>query len=211
LLVDGRQIGAAVVFTAKEQGAIELPEISGPLSPGKHVVTVVMEDGSKMPYSMAFDFYREKPDSSADCQLHLEVELRDTKLTEGTATEANVTVINRSDSQVASPVAIIGVPGGLEVRHDQLKELVKADTIAAYEVIGREIILYWRVLDAEQRVEVPLSLIAEIPGDYTGPASRAYLYYTDEFKQWSDPLRVNIQPSDLVEDGQLVPTASKIR
>jgi hypothetical protein len=67
------------------------------------------------------------------------------------------------------------------------------------------------VLDAEQRVEVPLSLIAEIPGDYTGPASRAYLYYTDEFKQWSDPLRVNIQPSDLVEDGQLVPTASKIR
>ncbi|HIM31677.1 MAG TPA: A-macroglobulin complement component [Planctomycetes bacterium] len=211
LLVDGRQIGAAVVFTAKEQGAIELPEISGPLSPGKHVVTVVMEDGSKMPYSMAFDFYREKPDSSADCQLHLEVELRDTKLTEGTATEANVTVINRSDSEVASPVAIIGVPGGLEVRHDQLKELVKADTIAAYEVIGREIILYWRVLDAEQRVELPLSLIAEIPGDYTGPASRAYLYYTDEFKQWSDPLRVNIQPSDLVEDGQLVPTASKIR
>ena len=30
-----------------------------------------------------------------------------------------------------TPVAIIGIPGGLEVRHDQLKELVKAGTIAA--------------------------------------------------------------------------------
>ena len=145
-----------------------------------------------MPYTIAFDFHRQRPDSSADCQLHLEVDLGDTKLMEGTVTEANVTVINRSDSQVASPVAIVGIPGGLEVRHDQLKDLVKSDKIAAYEVIGREVVLYWRVLDAEQRVEVPLSLIAEIPGDYTGPASRAYLYYTDEFKQWSNPLQVNI-------------------
>jgi uncharacterized protein YfaS (alpha-2-macroglobulin family) len=191
LLVDGQQIGQAIVFNAKEQGAIELPEIAE-LTPGKHVVSIVMEDGSQMPYTIAFDFHRERPDSSADCQLHLEVDLGDTKLMEGTVTEANVTVINRSDSQVASPVAIVGIPGGLEVRHDQLKELVKSDKIAAYEVIGREVVLYWRVLDAEQRVEVPLSLIAEIPGDYTGPASRAYLYYTDEFKQWSNPLQVNI-------------------
>ena len=193
LLIDGRQIGEAVAFTSKEQGAIELPEIAGALEPGEHVISLVMSDGSQMPYSMAFNFHRERPDSSADCQLHMEIELSDTKLIEGTATEANVTVINRSDSQVASPIAIVGIPGGLEVRHDQLKELVDANKIAAYEVIGREVILYWRVLDAEQRVEVPLSLIAEIPGDYTGPASRAYLYYTDEFKQWSDPLKVNIR------------------
>jgi len=31
-------------------------------------------------------------------------------------------------------VAIVGLPGGLEPRHDQLKELVKAGRIAAYEV-----------------------------------------------------------------------------
>ena len=54
---------------------------------------------------------------------------------------------------VPTPVAIIGIPGGLEVRHDQLKELVKAEKIAAYEVIGREVVLYWRSLEAEQRVE----------------------------------------------------------
>ena len=55
-------------------------------------------------------------------------------------------------------------------------------------------ILYWRSLEPEQKVELPLSLIAAIPGSYTGPASRAYLYYTDEHKQWADPLKVTIEP-----------------
>ena len=45
------------------------------------------------------------------------------------------------------------MPGFLEVRHDQLKELVSADKIAAYEVMGRDVILYWRSLKAEQRIE----------------------------------------------------------
>ena len=41
-------------------------------------------------------------------------------------TEARVVIVNRSNETVPTPVAIIGLPGGLEVRHDQLKELVKA-------------------------------------------------------------------------------------
>ena len=55
-------------------------------------------------------------------------------------------------------------------------------------------VLYWRELQAGQKVEVPLSLVAAIPGTYTGPASRAYLYYTDEHKDWAEPLKVTITP-----------------
>jgi hypothetical protein len=35
---------------------------------------------------------------------------------------------------------------------------------------------------------------AAVPGTYTGPASRAYLYYTDEFKCWTQGLGVTISP-----------------
>ena len=35
---------------------------------------------------------------------------------------------------------------------------------------------------------------ADIPGSYTGPASRTWLYYTAEQKHWSNPLRVEITP-----------------
>jgi uncharacterized protein YfaS (alpha-2-macroglobulin family) len=91
-------------------------------------------------------------------------------------------------------VAIVGLPGGLEVRHDQLKELVQAGRIAAYEVRGREVVLYWRDLAAGQEVELPISLVAALPGTYQAPASRAYLYYGDEDKHWVAGGTVEITP-----------------
>ena len=39
---------------------------------------------------------------------------------------------------------------------------------------------------------MPLSLIAAVPGKYSGPASRAYQYYTDEYKHWVDGLKVEL-------------------
>jgi hypothetical protein len=112
----------------------------------------------------------------------------------GAVTEANVVVTNLTRDGLPTPIAIIGVPGGLEPRHDQLKELVKSGEIAAYEVVGRDVVLYWRELKPEQRVSFPLSLVAVVPGSYTGPASRAYLYYTDEFKTWVDATKVVVTP-----------------
>jgi hypothetical protein len=193
LFVDGRPVGGPVTFDEKTQGSISLPNL--PVLPaGKHSVEIRMTGGSQMPYSVAARFSRLKPDSSDDCRLHLEVSLANQKLTEGSVTETRVVVVNRSNETVPTPTAIIGLPGGLEVRHDQLKELVKAGTIAAYEVLGREVVLYWRALAPEARVALTLSLVAAIPGTYTGPASRAYLYYTNEHKQWTDGLRVEIEP-----------------
>jgi len=122
------------------------------------------------------------------------VKLAQEQVTEGAVTEAAVQVTNRTQNACPTAVAIIGVPGGLEPRHDQLKELVKKGTIDAYEVLGRDVVLYWRQILAGQRIDVPLSLVAAVPGSYTGPASRAYLYYTDEYKQWADGLRVTITP-----------------
>jgi len=195
LLVDGKPVGKPIAFDEKQKGAIELPDVSNLLAPGKHQIEVAMTDGSSMPYSIALDYNSLKPNSSADCALRVQVELEDQVVPEGAVTEANVSVVNTTDEKVASPIAIIGIPGGLEVRHDQLKELVKAEKIAAYEVIGREVVLYWRALDVEERVELPLSLVAAIPGSYSAPASRAYLYYTDEFKHWAGGITVKIEPS----------------
>lgn len=81
----------------------------------------------------------------------------------------------------------------MEVRHDQLKEMVKANKIAAYEVRGREVVLYWRDLAAEARVDLQIDLIASVSGKYTAQASRVYLYYIDEFKHWVDGTAVDIR------------------
>ncbi len=59
---------------------------------------------------------------------------------------------------------------------------------------GREVVLYWRGMEKGQKREVPLSLVAAVPGRYTGPASRAYEYYTDEFKRWTEGMVVTVTP-----------------
>ncbi|PYS03553.1 MAG: A-macroglobulin complement component, partial [Acidobacteria bacterium] len=192
LSVDGRTAGAPLAFTASNQGALVLPDFTSQLVPGKHTVALKMEDGSSMPFSISIKYNNLLPDSAKEAQVGLQVVLKDAQVQEGNVTEAVVSIANESDQAIPTPVAIVGIPGGLEVRHDQLKELVKSGKIDAYEVIGREVVLYWRYLKAKNKFDVPLSLVAAIPGSYTGPASRAYLYYTDEFKNWAPGLKVNI-------------------
>jgi hypothetical protein len=193
--LDGQLVGEPVTFDERTQCAIELPDISGLLIPGHHTISLEMSAGSRMPYAMSVSYHTVKPNSSPDCRLRLEAKLTDTTIAEGDITEARVVLANQSTERVPSPVAIIGIPGGLEPRHNQLKELVSAGRIAAYEVMGREVILYWRALDANDRLELPISLIAAVPGRYTGPASRAYLYYTDEHKHWVDGTQIEIRPA----------------
>ena len=81
---------------------------------------------------------------------------------------------------------------GVSVTVPRNLELVRAKTIAAYEVIGREVVLYFRSLEPNAARRVPLSLVAAIPGTYTGPASRAYLYYGDEHKTWVPGFKVEV-------------------
>lgn len=190
--VDGQSVGDWQEFTPSTQGAIKLPNITELLSPGTHKLELRMENGGAMPYSMSVRYNAMTPESAAQCKIAMKVKLAQDKLTEGSPTEANLTVTNTSKDAIPSPVAIVGLPGGLEPRHDQLKELVKKGTIDAYEVLGREVVLYWRALPGAAKVQVPISLIAAVPGSYTGPASRAYLYYADEHKNWVDGLQVDI-------------------
>jgi len=194
LTVDGKTIGAPLSFTPTTQGAIVLPDFGSELGPGKHTVALKMEDGSRMPFSMSVKYHSLVPESAQEAQVGIHVVLKDLQIEEGNVTEAVVSIANKSDQVIPTPVAIVGIPGGLEVRHDHLKELVKSGKIDAYEVIGREVVLYWRHLKAKDKFDLPLSLVAGVPGSYTGPASRAYLYYTDEYKNWAPGLKVKITP-----------------
>ncbi|HTW94404.1 MAG TPA: MG2 domain-containing protein [Tepidisphaeraceae bacterium] len=192
LILDGRNVGDAVAFDSTTQGAIKLPDLSRLLTPGPHTVQLAMTNGSSLPYAIAVDFNSTTPDSSSACKLSLAVSLKDSSLDEGAATEVDATVINKTDQILPTPIAIIGLPGGLEVRQDQLKELVKAGRIAAFEVRGREVILYWRDMQPRAALQIPLSVVATVPGTYTAPASRAYLYYADDYKDWVPGVQVRI-------------------
>ena len=89
-------------------------------------------------------------------------------------------------------VAIIGLPGGVEPKAVQLDEMRDAGEFDYYELRGREVVFYWRTLEPNAEKTLDFTVTATVPGKYTGPASRAYLYYTAEQKKWVEPLEIEI-------------------
>ncbi|MBX2850881.1 MAG: hypothetical protein KTR15_03945, partial [Phycisphaeraceae bacterium] len=205
LLVDGKPVGEPVEFNEETKGAIHLPAIASHLTPGKHTIAVKMRGGSKMPYSIAVDYFADTPASSDECKLRIATWLsaKPKQITggtppilEGETTEVYARITNITKDGLPTPIAIVGIPGGLEPDYDQLKELVAVGKIASFEVIGRDVVLYWREMKPEQSIDLWIRCIAAVPGTYTGPASRTYLYYTDEHKRWADGLTVTITPRE---------------
>ena len=79
-----------------------------------------------MPYSLAVRYHAETPSNSADCPLELETEITESIVAEGEPVEIIATLRNTTDEGLPMTMAVIGIPGGLEPRHEQLKESVKA-------------------------------------------------------------------------------------
>ena len=106
-----------------------------------------------------------------------------------------VNLDNISGKGQGMTVAIIGLPAGTNMPEDlkQINGLVKDGKIAFYEIRGRELVLYWRDLAPDAKIDVALDLQADVPGEYHGPASRAYLYYNADVKYWTAPLAATIK------------------
>ena len=101
----------------------------------------------------------------------------------------------RADPRI---VAAKGVRKVTMLRHvverDGLLAAVQRALHVAAKMRGRELVLYWSNLERDQKIAFRLDLICRVPGEYLGPASRAYLYYNAEQKCWIEPLRVAIKP-----------------
>jgi hypothetical protein len=191
LSVDGKAAGK-VDFPAGHKGTVALPAFAPRLSGGKHVVRLSLEGGTAMPFGIVVRGHRRTPPSSPRANVAITTALAKTDVVEGDPVDVSVSVENETDGVLPMVVAIVGLPGGLEPRVEALKELVKSGRVDAWEVRGREVVLYWTGMEAKGANRVPISCLAAVPGSYTGPASRAYLYYTDEDKAWVPPLSVRI-------------------
>jgi len=183
---------AEEAFAAGRQEAISIEGLEAKLEPDENRLTITLTGDNQMPYALDVSYRSQKPAGDDACPLRLSTSLAEGEVKEGDTVALEVELVNTADAGQPMSVAILGLPAGLEVRPDQLDELKKAGTIDYYETRPREVICYWRSLAPKKKVPLKLDLIAAVPGTYTGPASRAYLYYTAEQKQWNDPLSVEI-------------------
>lgn len=199
----GEKKVAQRLFSGKVSGAIELemPNVEKWLKPGSNKLRINVTGKNVFPYTLSWSYRTDKPLSDDKYPVELTTSLNKANLGEGDTVRLKVNVENVSGKGQGMAVAIVGLPGGLSLPEDmkQLKEYAKLPAdgsrplVSAYEIRGRELILYWRDLAPNQKIEVPIDLICRVPGVYQGPASRAYLYYNPDFKHWVHPLKVTIR------------------
>lgn len=203
LAVGGKQ-AASLPFRAGVEDALvlDIADAEKILKPGKNELDLGITGKNAFPYTVAWSYRTEKPVSSEGCPVQIKTALDRQAVEEGQPVHLTITVENAQDKGQGMAVAIVGLPAGLTLPEDlkQLKDHArlredgtKPGLVSAWETRGRELILYWRDLAPRQKIEVPIDLVARVPGSYSGPASRAYLYYNADKKCWTDPLKVSIE------------------
>ncbi len=185
---------------ATEALTLRVPDAESTLKPGKNALRIEITGKNVFPYTLTWSYQTRQPASAAGCPVKLSAKLDRTQARESETVRLNVHVENASGKGQGMAVAILGLPGGLTIPEDmnQLKDYTRPPSdgqrplVSAFEIRGRELVLYWRDLAPDQKIDVPIDLICRVPGEYSGPASRAYLYYNADLKCWIEPLKISI-------------------
>jgi anti-sigma factor RsiW len=202
VLVGGAKAGEKA-FTTEQAGPIvvEIAEPEKLFKDGKVGIEVTTDAKQAYPCTVSWECRTRLPNSSKECPVELATKLDKAEATEGDTVRLSVTVKNlKKEAQNGMVTAVVGIPAGLKVPEDmkQLKMLTerkeegKRATVSYWEKRGRELVFYWHGLADQETVNFGVDLIADVPGEYRGPASRAYLYYGAEHKHWVEPVGVKI-------------------
>ncbi len=192
--VDGKKV-AEKTYKAGEKGSIVIEGMEEFVKgEGKHDVKVkYVGVKTPLPYSVSATWNTTLPVSDAVCAIDLKTTLAKKTANVGETVRMTATITNKKNEEVPSTMAIIGIPAGFTVQPWQLKELQEKKVFDYYEIVGNNIAVYYRGMDAKAVKTINLDLKAEMPGEYDAPASSAYLYYTNEFKTWSGMDKVTIK------------------
>lgn len=145
-----------------------------------------------IPFLFYVNYFTYIPDNSPQCELKLTTKVNQNKLKVSETARLEIQVSNLTKSVVQNPIVRIGIPGGTSPEPWQLKELVEKEIVDYYEIFESEVVFYFREMDALETRKINLDLKAQLPGNYQGIASSAYLYYNNEHKNWNSGLQVEI-------------------
>lgn len=190
-LVDGREVARAR-YEAGHKGPIALEGLGEHLAAGAQTLELVHDGGEAMPYSLEVAFRSLKPASSAAAAVSVATTVDRATVPMGETARVVATVRNVTDAGQPMTLARVGLPGGLTFQTWQLEELRDEGLVAFYETGPSEVVLYFRDLAPRAVKEVPLDLVAVVPGRYEAPASNAYLYYTNDVRAWTAGLKVSV-------------------
>ncbi len=193
LRVNGRAVATRHVPAGAPGTVVFDSDLLSALVAGENRVELTTTGAEPLPWAFAARHFTNLPASDPACAVGVETRLAKDVVREGDTMRLDVVVSNRTARAVPMTLARVGLPAGLEPRHDQLRELKKSGAVAFCETRPREVTLYFDGLEASEQKRLALDLVAAIPGTYEGPATCAYLYYGDDRKSWAAPLACRVE------------------
>lgn len=191
LYINGKK-ASELAFEKGRKDPIVFDDVAGMLRAGSNKVELRLDSTSALPYSMAVTYRSQQPASSPEATVQVATSLAKDRVPLGEGVRMKVRVENKTDAGIPMTLARVGIPGGLTFQTWQLDELKDKGAIDFFETREREVVLYFRSMAPKAVKDIDLDLLARVPGNYVAPASRAYLYYTDEHKHWVAPVKVAV-------------------
>jgi hypothetical protein len=174
------------------QEPVALAGLEAGLKPGENRLVLEWTGKDTIPYLLAVRWRSPKPANDPSCPLRLTTRFAPPAIKENQPAVLEAELSNGDKAAVPMPVAVLGLPAGLEARPENLEQLKKAGTVDSYRLRPGEVILYWRSLPAGQKVRCQIQTSSASAGKYWGSASWASSLPAPQARQWTEPAAVEI-------------------
>lgn len=144
-------------------------------------------------YALNLQWYSKLPASSEECKVRLSTSLNRSRVRVNETVRLTAKLSNKTAVGIPMTVAIIGIPAGLSVQPWQLKEMKEREAFDFYEITDGNLVVYYREMGPKEVKTLNFDLKTEVNGEFSGAASLAYLYYTDEYKHYTRGEKIVIE------------------
>ena len=196
ITINGTRLPAVALAQGGDEG-IAVPEIASHLRAGKNVIEIAAKLADGQEISLPYEFHTRyrvgNGTSSKEAAVRIATKLSAKRTRMGRPVRLDAEIKNLRAEGLPMVIGRIGIPGGLSYQVWQLDELRERGVIDFYETREREVIVYFRDMAPKEVKKVQLQLLASVPGRYVSPESSAYLYYTDEYRHYAAPTRLQIK------------------
>ncbi len=151
----------------------------------ENILKIESKNGSGFPYQIEWRYFTLNPPKDNNSVVKIQTTLAKESVNVGDINRLKVEVQNKLPYNLPMVTAEIGIPAGLSLQPNLLKDLITTKQISYYEIFNNYLVLYWESMTPYETKIINLDLKAEFPGTYNGKASSVYLYYNPESKSWA--------------------------
>jgi hypothetical protein len=182
-----------ITIPADQAEVMKQLDLTKYLSTNVQTVTITERSQTAAGFQLAFRYHvpGEVPNKNEPLTIQIAYDREELKV--GDTITATARVVNNM-KQVA-PMVILGlpIPAGFTIDAEDLTKLVKAETIAKYQLSARQAIVYLRGLEPGKLLKLEYHLKAKMPVKLTVPPAQVYEYYDTDKRGRSAAAKITVK------------------